>query len=55
MGYPKPLGFDPARESLPENPQAMHRNTVGKRVDLPPEAFAGACARYLLLHCHTSY
>lgn len=38
-GYPQPLGFDPGRDEKPETPEDVHRKTVGRRVDLPPEAF----------------
>lgn len=43
VGYPAPLGFDPARDNPPEAPEELHRNAVGKRVDLPPEAFVEVC------------
>lgn len=54
VGYPTALGFDPARESPPIRPEDEYRNIVGKRVDLPAEAFAGVCARYIPLHCHAN-
>jgi hypothetical protein len=37
QGFPTPLGHDPGRfESLPE---LSHADVIGKRIDLPPEAF----------------
>lgn len=38
-GYPKPLGFDPGREGKPMLPEEERSFQVGRRVDLPPEAF----------------
>lgn len=39
QGYPQPLGYDPGRDEPTESPEEIHRKQVGKRVDLPPEAF----------------
>lgn len=39
QGYPQPLGYDPARDDLPASPEEMHRLQVGKRVDLPADAY----------------
>lgn len=41
VGYPAALGYDPARlgPNSDESPEIMHRRAVGKRVDLPAEAY----------------
>lgn len=39
QGYPQALGYDPGRDDLPESPEEEHRKQVGKRVDLPAEAY----------------
>lgn len=46
LGYPSPLGYDPARmrDEFEESPEEMHRKSVGKRVDLPAEAYVGVCS-----------
>lgn len=38
-GYPQALGYDPGRDEKPLSPEEEHRIHVGKRVDLPAEAF----------------
>lgn len=41
VGYPAALGYDPARlgQDSEETPETMHRKNIGKRVDLPAEAY----------------
>lgn len=39
VGYPAPLGFDPARMEPVLSPEENHRIQVSKRVDLPAEAY----------------
>lgn len=46
VGYPTALGYDPARmrDDFEPTPEELHRKEVGKRVDLPPEAYVEVCS-----------
>lgn len=50
VGYPAALGYDPARlgHDSEETPEIMHRKTVGKRVDLPAEAYLEVRVRNII-------